>query len=325
MENMTDPSLTHLLPAEWRVILSPPARGAWNMAADEAILEATGSGTVAPTLRLYAWQPACLSLGYAQPITDVDHNALAAHGWDVVRRPTGGRAILHTDELTYSVSGPAHEPRLAGSVLESYRRLSTALLQALHLLDIPALALSKPRQLSMSMPQPSHTNTPGSVGCSLSALTHTAAPDTPAPPEPVEGDPASVNPVCFEVPSNYEITVYGKKLIGSAQARRKEGVLQHGSLPLYGDLTRITQALVFPDEIQRAGAAARLAERAMTAETILGYPLDWECAAQAFIQAFQETLNLTLIPSDLTPAEKTRAEILERGKYSTNHWTVKQI
>lgn len=317
MENMTDPSLTHLPPAEWRVILSPPARGTWNMATDEAILEAAGSGAVAPTLRLYAWQPACLSLGYAQPIADVDYIALATHGWDVVRRPTGGRAILHTDELTYSVSGPSHEPRLAGSVLESYRRLSAALLHALHLLDIPAQAMSKP--------QPSHTNTPGSVGCSFSALTHTATPDTPAPPEPVEEDPASVNPVCFEVPSNYEITVYGKKLIGSAQARRKEGVLQHGSLPLYGDLTRITQALTFPDENRRADAAARLAERAITAETILGHPLDWERAAQAFIQAFQETLNLTLIPSDLTPVEKTRAEILEREKYSTNHWTAKQI
>ena len=91
------------------------------MAIDEAILEAAGHGEVPPTLRLYSWQPACLSLGYAQPFADADQAALERFGWQIVRRPTGGRAILHTDELTYSVSGPQSEPRLAGSVLESYR------------------------------------------------------------------------------------------------------------------------------------------------------------------------------------------------------------
>ena len=66
------------------------------------------------------------------------------------------------------------------------------------------------------------------------------------------------NPVCFEVPSSYEITAAGRKLVGSAQARKREGVLQHGSLPLAGDLSRITQVLVFPSEAARQEAAARL-------------------------------------------------------------------
>ncbi len=66
-----------------------------------------------------------------------------------------------------------------------------------------------------------------------------------------ENNNAMPNPVCFEVPSTYEITVDGKKLIGSAQARKKEGVLQHGSLPLSGDLTRICQALDFENEAAR--------------------------------------------------------------------------
>ena len=179
----------------WRLIHTPPAGGAWNMAVDEAILEGARAGAVLPTLRLYAWQPPCLSLGYAQPFSDVALPRLAALGWDVVRRPTGGRAILHTDELTYSVTGPQDEPRLAGSVLESYQRLSAALLEALRQLNLPAQA----------------------AGAHLSAA---------------EGaDPKG--PVCFEVPSDYEIVVGGKKLIGSAQARRKGGVLQHGALPLH--------------------------------------------------------------------------------------------
>ena len=191
----------------WRLITTNPASGSWNMAVDEAILEHAGRGDVLPTLRLYAWDPPCLSLGHAQPFADVDIARLESHGWEVVRRVTGGRAILHTDELTYSVTGPADEPNLAGTVLESYNRLAGALLAAVQDLSLPV--------------------------------------------EMKEGKAESngeTNPVCFEVPSTYEITVDGKKLIGSAQARRKEGVLQHGSLPLTGDLTRICQALVFPDE-----------------------------------------------------------------------------
>ena len=90
--DMTDP---------WRYLITPPARGAWNMAVDEAVLETTSRGEALPTLRLYAWSPACLSLGFAQSFKDVDVTRLKAHGWEVVRRTTGGRAILHVDELTY--------------------------------------------------------------------------------------------------------------------------------------------------------------------------------------------------------------------------------
>ncbi len=276
--------------ATWRVIRSKAERGPKNMAIDEAILQAIGRGEVPPTLRLYAWHPACLSLGYAQPAGDVDLTRLRQHGWDWVRRPTGGRAILHTDELTYSVTGPQNEPRLAGSVLESYRTLSQALLRALHLLEIPAQALEKPLPLNAG-PVESNDNNNGT------------------------------NPVCFEVPSNYEITIQGKKLIGSAQARRKQGVLQHGSLPLYGDLTRITQALVFPDEASRQLAAERLLARATTAEAVLGHPLDWEAAAEAFVRAFSEVLNLDLQPGELTPREQAEAEELQESKYAHSQWT----
>ena len=101
------------------------------------------------------------------------------------------------------------------------------------------------------------------------------------------GQEAAQGPVCFEVPSAYEITVGGKKLIGSAQARRKEGMLQHGTLPLYGDLGRITDALVFPDETARAAAAVKLWSRATTVETVLGRKIEWKTAAQAFVHAFR--------------------------------------
>src|SRR6478672_8785960 len=82
----------------WRLIVDGSCDGPTNMAIDEAILEAVGRGDTPPTLRLFRWQPACLSLGYAQPAADADMDRIKAHGWDIVRRMTGGRAILHTDE-----------------------------------------------------------------------------------------------------------------------------------------------------------------------------------------------------------------------------------
>ena len=264
----------------WRLLITPPARGAWNMALDEAILEHIGRGESIPTLRLYAWTPACLSLGHAQPFADVDVQRLKSHGWQVVRRATGGRAILHTDELTYSVIAPADEPRVEGSVLESYNRLARALLAAVKSLDIP---------VEMKEGKANNGTTP--------------------------------NPVCFEVPSTYEITVNGKKLIGSAQARKKEGVLQHGSLPLTGDLTRICQALVFENESARETAAQRLLERATTVESALGREVSWENAAQAFVHAFESQLELNLERGELSESESRRTEELVQEKYDHPSWT----
>jgi lipoyl(octanoyl) transferase len=264
----------------WRFLSSPAARGAWNMAVDEAVLEHSTRGESLPTLRLYAWDPACLSLGHSQAFADVDRARLARHGWEVVRRATGGRAILHTDELTYSVIGTSEEPLLNGGVLESYNRIAQALLFAV-------------KKLGLAVEMKEGKNN-----------------ETTAP-----------NPVCFEVPSTYEITVEGRKLIGSAQARKKDGVLQHGSLPLTGDLTRICQALVFENEAARANAAQRLLQRATTVESALGHAVTWEIAAEAFIQAFESQLGLCLEKGELSESELGRAEELVREKYDHPSWT----
>ena len=266
---------------KWRLVQTQPSDGAWNMAVDEAILESVSRGDSLPTLRLYGWAPPCLSLGYAQPIADVDRKALQARGWGLVRRPTGGRAILHTDELTYAVIAPVSEPRVAGSVLESYRRLSQALLLALQKLGLQPNA-------DREYPQ---SNAGG--------------------------------PVCFETPSNYEITIAGKKLIGSAQARRREGVLQHGSLPLHGDLTRITQGLKFADEAARLQASERLLEHATTVEIGLGRVIGWELAASAFVEGFREALAIDFVPSELTSNESVRADELTRTQYGNDSWNAR--
>ncbi len=114
----------------WRLILSDPMPGTRNMAIDSAILAAVERGEAPPTLRLYSWDPPCLSLGYSQAYSDVDLHQLSANGWDLVRRPTGGRAILHTDELTYAVIGPKSDPRLAGNLMDSYQHISTGFVRS---------------------------------------------------------------------------------------------------------------------------------------------------------------------------------------------------
>ncbi len=270
--------------AAWRLLKTPPAPGPWNMAVDEAVLEAVGRGdTLLPTLRLYAWEPACLSLGHSQPFADADRTALEENGWDIVRRITGGRAILHTDELTYAVITSPDEPRMEGDIITSYERISKVLLAALESLALPV----------------------------------TATPQAKI-------DPTQANPVCFEIPSHYEITVDDKKLIGSAQARRKEGILQHGTLPLTGDLARITHALAFDTEQARQAAAARLTQKALTVETALGRRVRWDEAAAAFENAFSSILSIQFEESNLTPTEQARAEALLIEKYTAPAWTHKK-
>ncbi|HEY1016021.1 MAG TPA: lipoate--protein ligase family protein [Herpetosiphonaceae bacterium] len=125
--------------SRWRLILSPPLDGATNMALDHALARAAGRGDAPPTLRFYRWQPACLSLGYFQRLErDADQAACAAEGVAIVRRPTGGRAILHDREVTYSLAAPAGTPGLGGRILDSYRTISAALLAGLRALGLAA-------------------------------------------------------------------------------------------------------------------------------------------------------------------------------------------
>jgi lipoate-protein ligase A len=281
---------------QWRLIYDTPANGAANMAADEAILNAVSEGRCAPTLRLYGWSPPCLSLGYGQRVDEVDLARLASSGWTLVRRPTGGRAILHTDELTYSLALPAHHPLAAGGVIESYRRISAALLAALRILG--------------AVPQAD----PQAAG-------------------------AQGGTVCFETPSHYEITAMGKKLVGSAQVRRKDGVLQHGTLPLCGDLARICNALRYETEAAREQAKEQVRARGATLREVLLSPTPspptplpqgegspnlfnvWKTAADTLAQGFKTTFGITFEIGSLTDAEREDAATLEQTKYGSDKWT----
>ncbi len=275
---MTHPSTT------WRLVITPGRSGAYNMALDQSILEQVGAGNLPPTLRLYDWNPPCLSLGQAQSADDLDRARIRARGWDVVRRPTGGKAILHTDEITYSVALPADHPIVRGDIVTSYRRLSSALLVALQRIGLQADADQRAERL----------------------------------PAGAQG------PVCFEVPSDYELTADGRKLIGSAQVRKFGGVLQHGSLPLGGDITRICDALAFADEAVREQVRRRVRSRATTLTAVLGRDVAWDEAADALVDAFAVVFDLAFGPPQApTPLEEARAAELVAAQYAAEGWTAR--
>ncbi len=262
-----------------RLIYDTPTTGQRNMAIDEAIMTAVAEGSSPPTLRLYAWNPPCLSLGYGQTWHDADIDRIAAAGWGLVRRATGGRAILHTDELTYSLALPADHPLAEGDIIESYRRISRGLLAALSTLGMHAQADARAEPIRQS------------------------------------------GPVCFETPSHYEITTGdGRKLIGSAQLRRKGAVLQHGSLPLYGDVARICDALTYPDEAARQAAKTSVRQRAATlADAFNGELIHWSTAADAIATGFIKTFDLDFITDVLSDDERELADYLEESVYGSTH------
>jgi lipoate-protein ligase A len=179
----------------WRYLDSGPLPGAENMALDEAILEAHAAGLVPPTLRVYGWHPSAISLGKFQRVAStVDSEACRALGLDLVCRPTGGRAILHTaEEVTFSLIVSAARLRTTG-VMDSYRRLAEGIVAALR-----------------------------SLGLAARLVERTAA----APPPPRTPDPA-----CFAVKARCDLVVENAKLVGSAQVQRKGFILQQNSLPL---------------------------------------------------------------------------------------------
>jgi lipoate-protein ligase A len=273
--------MTDYATSTWRLLITPPADGATNMAIDEALLYALADGRGRPTLRFYQWVPPCLSLGYNEPSADVDEAACARLGYTWVRRPTGGRAILHTDELTYSVTAAESEPRVAGSIVNSYRQLSAGLLAGLRALGADVFQAQTEKVVN---------------------------PDQGA--------------ACFDTPSNYEITVDGRKLVGSAQVRRRGIVLQHGALPLTGDLTRIFNCLQLNggEANRRSAKEAALLAHACTLEEALGRVVSFEEAAQALAQGFASALSLHLEAAGLTDYEHELAERLRRDQYAGDAW-----
>lgn len=193
----------------FRLLTTEPLDGALNMALDEALLLGRLAGTAPPTIRFFAWRPATISLGYGQPLDRrIDAAAGAALGIGLVRRPTGGSAILHEGpdlELTYSVTAREGDFAGAGDLLETYRWIGAALAAGINRLGAP---------VAMVPVRPS--------------------------------DPTAMPTFCFARTGSYELEVGGLKVVGSAQRRQGAGFLQHGAVMLGAAPDRLRA--VFPGE-----------------------------------------------------------------------------
>jgi lipoate-protein ligase A len=276
----------------WRLLRTNPASGAWNMAVDEAMLLSVAAGESPPTLRFYGWHPHCLSLGYFQPVVEVDEAACTRRGIHLVRRLTGGSAILHADELTYSLAATESDPQLAGDILTSYYHISQVLAQGLA--DLGLAVKLAPVASASEGPEPNES--PGSGGRG----------NRPAP--------------CFMRPARHEILARGKKLVGSAQVRRAGAVLQHGAIPLAGDVADITGMLAV-DELHRTSTAARLRKAATTVEDVAGHRLDWDEVAASLVRAFSAAWQIDLQASPLLDKESRLADRLAVERYANPTWT----
>mgnify|MGYP001827395253 CR=1 FL=1 len=236
----------------WRLIIDGDLPGARNMARDVAMLEAVSEGQSPPTLRLYGWDPPCLTLGRHQGADAADLDFCSAEGIDVVRRPTGGRALLHHLELTYAVMAPLGRGPLPRGLQDTYRSICEALVHAMQTLGVEAEL------------------TGGDVNLQLPG-------------------PRSTVP-CFEAPAGGEVVVRGRKLIGSAMRAHAGTILQHGaivldwdgrlqagSMRLADDTSLRSQITTLRDELGREPAREDL-ERTLAEAVSTDFGVDFEPA-----------------------------------------------
>jgi lipoyl(octanoyl) transferase len=241
------------------------------MAVDEALARTGEEGE--GVLRIYRWSRPTLSFGRNQPALDrYDPMAARSLGVEVVRRPTGGREVLHDRELTYSVIAPVEGP---GELRAAYRILNQALVEALRSLGVPARMASPAGRT----------------------------------PDPGAG-------ACFQAPAEGEVEVGGRKLVGSAQVRIGDRLLQHGSLLLGGPSVDL-EALEAPGarSLPVAGGTGFT-----TLEGVSGGPAAFERVAAAVEAGMAGVLGGRWSRDELRPGEREVAwELLPQ--YQSSRWT----
>ncbi len=263
---------------DWRILNYQAADPAWNMAVDEAILTGYLEEKSPPTLRFYGWSPATVSIGYFQDVErEINIDNLRFKGYGLVRRNTGGRAVLHDRELTYSVVSGVKEG-LPASLKESYLYISRVLADALQVLGV------------------------------MVELNHGAGKH-------------AASGACFEAPSWYELTVKGRKLVGSAQYRHKGSFLQHGSILLSFSASDLKSVLNIPSEFS-GSFIEKIQDKVCSLEE-LGIKLEPAELASQIIRSFGKLYGIIFRQGELTNIEMELAHSLVKNKYACNGWNYK--
>lgn len=282
------------------------------MAIDEAILHSVSKKLVPPTLRFYGWDPPSISIGYFQNVTkEVDPAACESVGVDIVRRPTGGRAVLHDVEVTYSLVIPEENPIIPKGITESYRSISEGMVHGLIQLGLDAKMVSLRNKRNSS---------------SNNTATNTATMPRPGRFEVSwDGQEGGKNSAaCFDAPSWYEVTVDGKKVVGSAQVRRMGVLLQHGSIPLELEADKLFTCLRFSSARVRERAKELFCAKATSIRSALGRPISFMEVSDALVAGIQEVLGVHIEVGELTPEEEELASKLAVEKYAHLEWPEKR-
>ncbi|MDP2158158.1 MAG: biotin/lipoate A/B protein ligase family protein [Nitrospirota bacterium] len=259
---------------EWRLIDSGPCSASYNMALDEAISTAVRNRKAPPTLRFYHWDRPSLSIGCFQRTSDLDLDYCRQNSIPFVRRPTGGRAILHEDELTYSFSVRTDKEPFSEGLMESYRRIGSAFTLAFRKIGI---------QVESKMQRE-------------------------------RGRVLTQNPLCFESSSYGEILLNNRKIVGSAQKRWKDGLLQQGSIPYSSDKEKIGHVF---------GIQASQTINSINGLKEILPDFDDQKFRIAVQEAFEEVFGISLPTSHPDRAEHQFAEELEKQKYLQNSWNLR--
>ncbi len=233
--------------------------GSYNMAVDHyfARLESLD----APIFRTYSWKPYCISLGYHQKIEEIDRAKCEQFGIDIVRRETGGRAVFHSEELTYSIIIPKKAKFLYDdSILKVYNRISEVLVSALRKSGIEEVVLERGES-----------------------------------PDFKKLYKEKLSAICFSSTSTYEVVskVDKKKIIGSAQKRLKESILQHGSILIGKEHINLIDFLEISDKLkERFKEIVKL--KTISIEEILGNNGDKKDSIEEFYIKLSKNLRDSL-------------------------------
>lgn len=281
---------------EWRLIKDSYHNGFINMAVDEAIMIAHKNGLVSPTIRFYQWSPPAVSLGYFQDLKkEINVKVCQDIGIDIVRRPTGGKAVLHDQELTYSFIIKENDPLVNDSILETYKKISGGIIRGLSYLGIKAELVPLRGKLENHL-----------LDRSDKARIHHL----------------DFKSICFSVPSQYEVQVEGKKIVGSAQVRKGGVVLQHGSLLIKLEKDKLFSVFNFPSVQIREKLKSKF--KATSLEEILKRKIDFSELSNILPRGFEEEFGVRLVESKLTEPEENIFKDLLENKYLTYEWNYKR-
>lgn len=260
----------------WRLLRSGAGSGPFNMALDQILLETVAAGRSQPVLRFYRWQVPTVSLGYAQREAGaVNLETCRKLGFQVVRRMTGGRAVLHDQEVTYAVVAPERGGPFPGEILANYRVIAGVLQASFADLGLVAELAEKPM--------------------------------------PAGG--GGLKGACFTAPITTELLYRGCKLAGGAQKRQGGAFLQHGSVPVEFDLRRLFQALNTDPGLSVRQGVAQLAERVGWVNRWRSPAIGIDDLEDRFIVHFAERLGVELVAGEPTSEELSAARDLALKRF----------